>query len=129
MKTDRNDQYRVFLEFVRKDSQRDRSRTNRFMVGVFLWCFLFPMVLSVAMVLLLKTGVLAREYRWVMDWLMLVFPVAYSLYFLAAQLIPEMSSVFVRGGLSPAIAQALKESNWRTERAAELRDAFGTGSG
>jgi hypothetical protein len=105
--------YRSYLEFVGNDLQRERSRTNRRMFSVFLWCFLVPVVISIAGLLLIKIGVFPRKARTNLDWLILVFPVLYSLYILSSEVLVGIPSMFKKGGLAASLKTASQEGEWR----------------
>ena len=107
------DAYRAFLEFVGHDVQDERSRSNRRMFSVFLWCFLMPAAVSVGFLLLIKIGVFPRKARANLDWLILVFPVLYSLYILSSEVLRGIPSIFKRGGLAASLKQAEEEGQWR----------------
>ena len=57
------------------------------MFSVFLWCFLMPVAISIVGLLLIKVGVFPRKARTNLDWLILVFPVLYSLYILSSEVL------------------------------------------
>jgi len=105
--------YRVFLDFVGNDVQRERLYSNRRMFSVFLWCFLMPSVVSIAFLLLIKVGVFPRKARVNLDWLILVFPVFYSLYILSSEVLSGIPTIFRRGGLAASLKQAEREGQWR----------------
>jgi hypothetical protein len=110
--------YRAFLEFVGDDLQRERRQVNRRMLSVFLWCFLAPVLLSIVILLLVKVGIVPRRARNNLDWLILVFPVLYSLYILGSEVITGLPQMFRRGGLVHSLRQAETQSEWR-ERVCE----------
>jgi len=105
--------YRAFLEFVGGDVQRERSRSNRRMFSVFLWCFLMPVAISIVGLLLIKVGVFPRKARTNLDWLILVFPVLYSLYILSSEVLTGIPSMFKKGGLAGSLKQAAQDGEWR----------------
>jgi hypothetical protein len=109
----RQELYRSFVEFVRADVQRERMLVNRRMFNVFLWCFVLPAMVSVTLLLLVKAGILPRSARGYLDWLVLIFPVFYSLYILSSEVLAEIPASFRRGGISSTLGQAVKESEWR----------------
>jgi hypothetical protein len=111
----RQDLYREFLEFVRQDIQRERRSANRRMFSVLLWCFLFPALLSVVILVLIKAGVLARSTRAYLDWMILVFPITYSLYILGSEVLTQMPMAFRRGGVANALEQSIRAAEWREQ--------------
>jgi hypothetical protein len=110
--------YRAFLEFVGEDLQRERRQANRRMLSVFIWCFLAPVVLSIVILLLVKIGVIPQGAKKNLDWLILVFPVVYSIYILGSEVIAGIPSMLRRGGLVHSLRQAETQSEWR-ERVCE----------
>lgn len=116
--------YREFLEFVRKDLQGQRKTVTRRIFNVFLWCFLIPATLSLILLTLVRFSILPRSISRYMDWLILVFPILYSIYILSIEVLSEMPLVFRRGGIGTTLAQAGKDCEWRSRNAAEMRKAF-----
>jgi hypothetical protein len=114
----RQELYRAFIEFIRNDSQRERSAVNRRMLGVALWCFVLPTLVALSVLLLVKWNVLPPRARGFLDWLVLVFPVTYSVYFLSSEVLREVPAAFRRGGIANTLGQSLKEGEWR-ERVCE----------
>ena len=117
-KPTRQDLYKDFIEFVREESQRERSIVNRRMFNVFLWCFLLPAVISASIMLLVKLNALPRSARGYVDWVALIFPVVYSIYILSSEVLREVPAAFRRGGVATTLGQSLKEGEWR-ERVCE----------
>jgi hypothetical protein len=105
--------YRELIEFVRLDVQGERSASRRRMFGVFLWCFLLPAVCSAAALLMVKYHVLPLRARASLDWVVLVFPVAYSLYILGSEVLAPLPAVARRGGTANVLGQSLKDTEWR----------------
>src|SRR5688572_20180096 len=103
----RQELYRSFIEFIRKEAQTERLAINRRMLGVALWCFILPTIVSLSVLLLVKWQILPLRARGYLDWLVLIFPVAYSIYFLSAEVLREVPAAFKRGGLATALGQAL----------------------
>jgi hypothetical protein len=107
--------YRRYLEFVQSVHQKDRLDVNRRMRSVFVWCFLAP-VLTVAFVIVMSNyKVFPRAIRGYQDWILLVFPVIYSLYFLGSQVLTGIPEAFRRGGFGVTLGQAAKEADWRID--------------
>ena len=114
----REDAYREFIEFVRIDVQRERLLVHRRMFSVFFWCFALPAAVSLGTLLLIKFRVLPIKARAIQDWMVLVFPVCYSLYVLGSEVIAQVPTVLRKGGVSGTLGQALKDAQWR-ERVGE----------
>ena len=123
----RYDLYRTFTEFVANDLQRERTKTNRRMFGVFLWCFLVPTLLAAVLILMMRFGVIPREYKRYLDWLILIFPVCYSLYILSSEVLIGIPFVFKRGGMANSVAQAYRDSQWRDRVCEGLRGGLRAG--
>jgi hypothetical protein len=116
--------YRSFLDFVGNDVQRERHRSNRRMLSVFFWCFLLPAVFAAFFLVMIKMGFLPRKARASLDWLILVFPVLYSLYILSSEFLTGIPSIFRRGGLAVSLNGAAKEGEWRDRVCDSLRTSF-----
>jgi hypothetical protein len=114
----RQELYREFLEFIRQDLQRERKLAHRRMFSVILWCFILPAVVSITLLLLVKFRILPFSVRAYLDWMVLIFPVTYSLYILGSEVIAQVPAAFRRGGVANALGQSLKEAEWR-ERVGE----------
>jgi hypothetical protein len=121
--------YRAFLEFVSNDLQRERSRTNRRMFSAFIWCFVMPVAISVAGLLLIKVGVFPRKARTNLDWLILVFPVLYSLYILGSEVLIGIPAAFKKGGVASSLKQAVQESEWRDRVCESMLSSFNLSEG
>ncbi|MGK5090029.1 hypothetical protein WDW86_20960 [Bdellovibrionota bacterium FG-2] len=113
--------YTQFMDFIRVDIQRERKLVHRKLFGAFLWCFLLPAGLSILVILLGKTGWMPRAKRISLDWFVLVFPVAYSLYVLGSDVIRELPAAFKQGGVATSLGQAIREAEWRKTVCAEFR--------
>jgi hypothetical protein len=109
----REELYQQFIDWVGNDVQRQRQRTNRRMLGVFVWCFFLPVVSAATVLLLIHFQILPRSAKGYADWLILVFPVLYSLYILSSEVLSEMPSVFRRGGIASTLGHASREGEWR----------------
>lgn len=112
--------YRRYLEFVQGAHQKDRLDVSRRMRSVFLWCFLAPVITVALVILMVNFGVLPRVFRSYQDWIVLVFPVLYSLYFLGSQVLAGVPDAFRRGGIGAILGQAAKEADWRIEVCAAM---------
>ena len=101
----RRSAYRSYLEFVQSVHQKDRLDVNRRMRSVFLWCFLAPVVTVALVIVLVNYRVLPRVFRSYQDWILLIFPVLYSLYFLGSQVLSGIPEAFRRGGFGVTLGQ------------------------
>jgi hypothetical protein len=111
----RRSTYRRNLEFVQTLHQKDRLDVNRRMLSVFIWCFLAPVVTVAFVILMVNFGILPRVFRSYQDWIILIFPVLYSLYFLGSQVLSGVPDAFRRGGFGMTLGQAAREADWRIE--------------
>jgi hypothetical protein len=110
----RQELYKDFLEFVSRDMQEERIQINRRILNVFLWCFIFPLLTSATILLLVKFNALSRYARNHVDLLILVFPVVYSLYFLGSEVLANLPKVFKKGGVASSLTQSVNEGEWRS---------------
>jgi hypothetical protein len=109
----RQDLYKDFLEFIRNDIQSERHQVNRRMFSTLVWCFLLPALVSVTILLLINLHVLPRSARAALDWLVLIFPIFYSLYVLGSEVLSQVPATFRKGGISNTLGQSLNEAIWR----------------
>ena len=109
----RQEFYKDFLEFVSRDMQTERYQINRRILNVFLWCFIFPLLTSASILLLIKFNVLPRNIRSHADLMILVFPVVYSLYFLGSEVLANLPKVFKKGGVASTLTESLTQGDWR----------------
>lgn len=119
----RQEKYKALIEFIGADVQREQRLVNRRMFGVFLWCFLIPALFSIAVLFLVKFHFLPRTAKFHLDWLLLLFPVFYSLYFLGSEVLLELPSAFRKGGVSKTLQQAVRECEWRERIGEEMKRA------
>src|ERR1044072_5782268 len=99
--------YRAFIDLILSDAQRERRVANRRMRAFFVWCFLVPVLISLATLLLIRAGVLARSVRAYLEWVVLAFPLGYAIYVLIFEVISELPSVLRRGGVAATLDQAV----------------------
>jgi hypothetical protein len=116
--------YKAFTEFVGRDIQSERKLANRRMFGVFLWCFMVPAFFTFSFVLGLKLGYIPLRYGRYADWIIVVFPVAYSVYILSFDLIRELPTAYRRGGVAANLARGYEDARWRTRVCTELKPMY-----
>lgn len=121
----RDELYRAFLDFIGAEIQRERHKVNRRMFSVFLWCFLVPAVVTASAMLLAKLHVLPGSARGYAGWLILIFPILYSLYVLSSEVLVEVPNAFRRGGMANTLNFAVRESEWRGRTWQEMRRLLG----
>jgi len=114
----RLDLLKTFIEFIGTDIQRERQDVNKRMFSVLLWCFVMPALLSITLILLIRFGVIPRAARLSLDWIILLFPVSYSLYVLSSEVLVQIPMTVRRGGIVSTLGQSVKEGVWR-ERVCE----------
>ena len=119
----RQELYKDFLEFVSRDMQTERHQVNRRILNVFLWCFIFPLLSSAAILILVKLTLLPRRVGNHADLLILVFPVMYSLYFLGSQVLAPLSKSFKKGSVASSLMQPLSEGDWRFRACSAMEKA------
>ena len=107
--------YRDFLDVILNESTRQRSVEQRRMANVFLWCFVAPAVLLVTVVLLANFRVIPRKFRLYSDWIVLIFPVSYAIYFLGSEVISQLPRVFKQGGVSLTLNHCQDQNLWREQ--------------
>jgi hypothetical protein len=112
--------YKNFVDFVGNDLQGERRLANRRMLSVFIWCFIAPATLTIVALLLVKAGVFPRRMRNNLDWLILLFPVLYSLYILGSEAIVGIPSICRRGGLAHSLKEAQTQGEWRQRVCAQM---------
>lgn len=120
----RQELYRSFIDLIRTEVQVERNAVNRRMLSVFFWCFLLPAIVSAALLILMNLGAVPRGMRALLDWIILVFPVSYSIYFLSSEVLREVPAAFRRGGIATTLGQALKEGDWREKVSGNMRKAL-----
>lgn len=109
------DTYARFLTFIRDYNQKERIDNNRRMFSVFIWCFFAPAFLSATLLVLINYGIFPRSLRGYLDWLILIFPILYSLYFLGSQVLVRAPKDFRQGGLATTLGQSLRDASWRID--------------
>jgi hypothetical protein len=119
-----SDLYREFVDYIQLDIQRERLLANRRILGVVLWCFVIPAVAAIAVLVLVKLGVLPRRLNRYMDWLIVIFPVAYGLYMLGMDALRELPILIRKGGISATLSRALQEERWRARVCGEMKSKF-----
>lgn len=116
--------YREFVDYIRLDIQRERLAANRRMLGVFLWCFIIPAAVAISVLVMVKLGFLPRRLSRYMDWLIVIFPVAYGLYMLSSDAIRQLPVMFRRGGIAATLGRALEDEQWRSRVFTEMKSKF-----
>ncbi|MBC7385534.1 MAG: hypothetical protein H7301_05130 [Cryobacterium sp.] len=111
----RKELYDRYLSFIQSANQKDRRDVNRRIRSVFVWCFLVPVVVVSLVIYLVNRGVLPRSFRSHQDWILLFFPVLYSLYFFSSQVLTGIPAAFRKGGVGLTLSQAAQEAEWRIE--------------
>lgn len=117
----RHEAYQSFVEFVRNQSQQERNAVNRRMLSVLLWCFVIPAILSALTVVLVRFGVLPFRARMYVEWIFLVFPISYSVYFLSSEVLRDLPLVIRQGGIAANLRQCETDGAWRERVVDALR--------
>jgi hypothetical protein len=113
--------YQSFIEFVKRDIQGERRLMNRRIFGVFLWCFVIPAILTLGFVLGLRLGTIPLRFGHYADWIIVAFPVAYTLHVLSFDLLREIPTAYRRGGVAATLGRAFEEARWRERVCDDLR--------
>ena len=77
-----------------------------------------PAVLTFFLLILIRLHWLPFTARPYLQWMVLTFPVLYSLYILTSEVLTELPQVWRRGGVANTLVQPRKDSQWR-ERVTE----------
>lgn len=117
----RQELYHGFIEFISNDIQQERYSMNRRMFNVFFWCFLLPIFISVLVLLLVRVNFLPRSARLHLDWIILIFPLFYSIYVLGSEVLMRIPMMFRRGGIVTSLVSSLKEGEWRRRVCSEMK--------
>ncbi len=105
--------YRAFLEYVSVASRKERVQIQQRIWNVFLWCFAFPAVTAFVVMILIQFRVFPRSFRSYLDWVILIFPIAYSIHFLGSQVFSGLLASFKKGAIASSLQDAQKEGYWR----------------
>lgn len=119
----RQEIYRSFIDFIVRDFQTERRAANRRMFNVLLWCFIAPAIGSAVLLLLMKAHILAPSTKGYLQWLVLLFPISYSIYILSSEVISELPGAYRRGGIASTLNQAVKDAEWRERTCESLRSS------
>ncbi len=117
--------YGKYLEFVHAANTKDQMDVNRRIRSVFVWCFLIPVIVVALVLTLVNRGILPRVFRSYQDWILLVFPVLYSLYFLSSQVLTGIPNAFRKGGFGLTLGQASREADWRIQHCESMEKELG----
>lgn len=121
----RHEAYLAFVDFIRKESQHERRAVNQRMLSVLLWCFVFPAVATGILLGLARLGVVPSAVRFYGEWLFLVFPISYSIYFLTAEVLHDVPTAFRQGGMVASLRQCQTEGAWRERVVETMRRQLG----
>src|SRR5690606_1591556 len=120
--------YDKFLHFVKEHAHKERQTVNRRLFSVLFWCFLIPTFLVIALSLLVEMNVLSWRFKNYLDWIILIFPVTYLLYYLSAEVLRDIPAAFRRGPMASVLDQAGNQGRWREEICRGMKEAVGGGS-
>tara|TARA_Y100000590_G_scaffold467963_1_gene648785 strand:+ start:961 stop:1665 length:705 start_codon:yes stop_codon:yes gene_type:complete len=112
--------YSEFLKFVAQDIQIERGILKRRMFSVFLWCFVLPALSYLFVVLSIRLGWLSLRWLFVSDWLLLGFPLVYSLYFLGSEVLWGMRLVVKQGGVNATLKDLEQDTYWRVDTSEKM---------
>jgi hypothetical protein len=117
----REELYRQFLAAIENEAQSERRAVNRRMLSVFFWCFVVPAITCIALLVLIRFQILPHRARLWQEPIILLFPVAYTVYFLGIEVLRDLPNAFRRGGIAAVLRNADSESRWRRRVADSLR--------
>ncbi len=117
--------YRSFNDLVLNETQTERALVNKRMLSVFIWCFLMPAGLSLAGLFLIQLNIVPYRFRTYVDALILIFPVAYAVYYLSTEVLREMPRAFRRGGVANVLNQFGREVDWRLRVCDSMKRTLG----
>jgi len=109
------DCYKNFLDFVNRRAREQRKTFNKRMFYVFMWCFFAPVATIAIVLILIATDVLPYRLKNNFEWLILAFPITYSLYFFGSEVLMEVPRIFRKGAMAVALEHNLKDGKWRDE--------------
>lgn len=121
LKKSRTDLYQDFLGFVQAHVRKEREPVRRRMYHVLIWCFLLPILSSAILAVLYRLGWVPVQARAIQDWVILLFPVLYSIFFLGRDLSKGIPILYRKGGAASALEQAREQARWREEVIAEIK--------
>lgn len=119
-----SDIYQEFIEYVRVDIQKERKAVNRRMFHVFFWCFVMPALTSLMLVFMAKFNLAPKRITHYLDWLIVVFPIAYAVYLLSFDVLREAPGAIRRGGIAATLSRAIEEERWRARVCGDFRKKF-----
>ncbi|MGE0615265.1 MAG: hypothetical protein AB7P04_06465 [Bacteriovoracia bacterium] len=117
--------YTDFSQYISKENQRERGVVTRRIWGVFVWCFLVPIGVSVLFLVFLHTGALPPKFKAYSDWVTLLSPLVYSAYFFGSEFLKNLPSALLAGGVETTLHHQLKLSEWRDQTCETLRAQLG----
>ncbi len=112
--------YSEFLEFVRQETQKERSAVSRRMFNVVLWCFLIPAFVAFVVILLVNFRILPHVMRGYLDWILLSFPIFYVINVLSSEVLKDLPLLLKKGGMTNTLNHAQKEGKWRERICEEM---------
>ena len=101
---------------------------NRRMFSVLLWCFFLPVMISMVVLILVKLHIFPRSAKNYLDWIVLIFPVFYSLYVLSSEVLAQVPLALKRGGIATTLEHAGREGAWRERVSDSMGRTFGMDS-
>lgn len=121
--------YLRFLQWVEEDSADERRSVQRRLSGLFVWCFVAPAFVSLTLVMLMRAGMLPPRARSVVDWVILVFPLGYAVFFLGSEFWRGLRDALKRGGIGSVLGQIEREAALRSSAIIRLERFMGDASG
>jgi hypothetical protein len=91
------------------------------MKSVFLWCFIAPMISVLFVAAARRWGWTDRLPRGYGEWVVLFFPVAYSIFVFGSEMLRGLPNIFRRGGAANVLQHSVEEVKWRQDVCEQLR--------
>lgn len=105
---------------ISEEMKRERDLANGRLKGVFFWCFIIPAALSFLLILAVKQGWAPRVAMTYVGWMLVVFPVVYSLWFLLRELFAPAAAQERRASSGASSRHFIREAEWRSRFCEQL---------
>jgi hypothetical protein len=121
----KNELYAEFLGFLAKEMQRERYSVNRRVFSVLFWCILLPVMIFSVLFLFVLLGWIPFFIRSYLGWIILLFPILYTMRFLGLGFLKELPKIFKKNGGSVLLGQMQEKGKWRVSVCDELQTKLG----
>ncbi len=117
--------YARFLRAIEQENSKDRFLSAKRMRTFFFWCLGVPLVVFLAATILIRVGAFPSSLRGALGWILILFPVLYSVFFLFSEVIRDAPRVLRLGGVGNVLGQFEREQLWRQAVTDQLRSQVG----